>query len=186
MIKRVFVGRNNEVLGIIMGGGVEVQANTPAFSSFYDLTAETVVNIGDYFENEKLINLHPNENKSLTFDYNSKTWLDLRSLDEVKNQRWAEIRKQRDALEFGGFEFEGDVYDSDQVSQGRILGAATSGVDQIWTLADNTTKYLTAEKLKQLYTSLQIYITQTHERARIARQLIRDATTHEQLEQIQL
>lgn len=121
-----------------------------------------------------------------TFDYSIKQWIDPRTLDEIKAQRWAEIKQQRDQLEFGGFEFGGGVYDSDQVSQGRIMGAASAGVDQTWTLADNTTVELSASQLQQLYATLQAHIASVHERGRIARQLIFDAETKEQVEAVQL
>ena len=121
-----------------------------------------------------------------TFDYTTKQWIDPRTLDEIKAQKWAEIKSQRDQLEFGGFEFEGNIYDSDQVSQGRIMGAAAAGIDQVWTLRDNTTVNLTASQLQQLYAALQAHIASVHERGRIARQLIFDAETKEQVEAVQL
>lgn len=121
-----------------------------------------------------------------TFDYSIKQWVDPRSLDDIKAQKWAEIKSQRDQLEFGGFEFEGNIYDSDQVSQGRILGAATAGIDQVWTLRNNATVLLTAAQLQQLYQALQLHIAGVHERGRIARQLIFEAETKEQVEAINL
>ena len=121
-----------------------------------------------------------------TFDYSAKQWIDPRSLDEIKAQKWAEIKSQRDQLEFGGFEFDGNIYDSDQVSQGRIIGAAFAGIPQTWTLANNTTVELTALQLQQLYAALQSHIASVHERGRIARQLIFEAETKEQVEAIQL
>src|SRR5690606_4065037 len=116
------------------------------------------------------------------FNYDLKDWIDPRTLDEIKAQKWAEIKFGRDSLEFGGFEFEGGIYDSDQVSQGRIMGAAVAGVDQVWTLADNTTVELSASQLQQLYAALQAHIASVHEKGRIARQLIFDAETKEQVE----
>lgn len=121
-----------------------------------------------------------------TFDYSSRLWIDPRTLDEIKAQKWAEIKSERDRLEFGGFEFDGGIYDSDQVSQGRIMGAVIAGVDQVWTLADNTTAELSASQLQQLYAALQAHIASAHERGRIARQLIFEAETKEQVEAVQL
>lgn len=120
------------------------------------------------------------------FNYDLKDWVDLRTLDEIKAQKWAEIKAMRDQLEFGGFEFEDGIYDSDQVSQGRIMGAAAAGLDQVWTLRDNTTVNLTASQLQQLYAALQAHIANAHERGRIARQLIHEAETKEQVEAINL
>ena len=120
------------------------------------------------------------------FNYDLKDWIDPRTLDEIKAQKWVEIKSGRDQLEFGGFEFEGNTYDSDQVSQGRIMGAAAANIDQVWTLADNTTVELSASQLQQLYAALQAHIASVHERGRIARQLIYEAETKEQVEAVQL
>ena len=65
------------------------------------------------------------------------------------------------------------------------MGAASAGIDQTWTLADNTTVNLTAAQLQQLYAALQTHIASVHERGRIARQLIFDAETKEQVEAVQ-
>lgn len=138
------------------------------------------------FELDEWISIPPAPNSYSRFDYAIKQWVDLRSLDEIKAQRWTEIKSLRDRLEFGGFEFDGGIYDSDQVSQGRIMGAAVAGVDQVWTLADNTTVELSASQLQQLYAALQAHIASVHERGRIARQLIFDAETKEQVEAVQL
>ena len=120
------------------------------------------------------------------YDYDLKDWVDPRTLDEIKAQKWVEIKSQRDQLEFGGFEFDGGIYDSDQVSQGRIMGAASAGVDQAWTLADNTTVELSVMQLQQLYAALQAHIASVHERGRIARAAIESAVTKEEVEAIQL
>lgn len=123
---------------------------------------------------------------SYEFDYASSAWVDRRTLDDTRSHKWTEIKSERDRLEFGGFEFDGGIYDSDQVSQGRIMGAAVAGVDQVWTLADNTTVELSASQLQQLYAALQAHIASVHERGRIARQLIFDAETKEQVEAVNL
>ena len=118
------------------------------------------------------------------YDYNIKKWVDHRSLDEIKTQKWTEIKSKRDDFEFGIFEFEGNIYDSDQVSQARIMGAVLAGLPQIWTLANNTTVSLSAEQLKSLYAALQMHVAVAHERGRIAREAIQAATTKEQIEAI--
>lgn len=126
----------------------------------------------------------PSENH--IYDYDLKDWIDPRTIDDIKAQKWAEIKSQRDQLEFGGFEFEGNIYDSDQVSQNRIMGAAIAGMDQVWTLADNTHVALTADQLKGLYTALQTHIASAHERGRIAREAIYASNTIEEVEAVVL
>ena len=139
---------------------------------FYDHVSETFVRLPEQLS------------QNYIFDYVIKQWIDPRTVDEIKNRKWTEIKAQRTQLEFGGFTFEGNIYDSDQVSQGRILGAASAGVDQVWTLADNSTRLLTASQLQQLYATLQMHIAAAHERGRIARQLIYEATSKEQIEAV--
>lgn len=141
----------------------------------------------DYFDIERgWITPPPAPSSNHMFDYIIKQWIDPRALDEIKAQKWDEIKSERDRLEFGGFELDGGIYDSDQVSQGRIMGAAAAGLDQVWTLADNTTVELSASQLQQLYAALQAHIASVHERGRIARQLIFEAETKEQVEAVQL
>ena len=144
---------------------------------------DSVIHVYD-FQNERMTTLK--KVPYHVFNYETRQWVDTRAIDELKSQKWAEVKSQRDQLEFGGFEFEGNVYDSDQVSQGRIMGAVSAGVDQTWTLADNTTVNLTASQLQQLYSALQAHIANVHERGRTARQLISDAETKEEVEAIQL
>ena len=138
------------------------------------------------FDDKKFIEPYPQPTPFHLFNYETKNWEDSRNLSELKEAKWVQLKRERDQLEFGGFEFEGGVYDSDQVSQGRIMGAVSAGVDQVWTLADNTTVELSASQLQQLYAALQAHIASVHERGRIARQLIFDAETKEEIEVIQV
>lgn len=142
--------------------------------------------LSDYWDGEKFVSIGESPSQYCFYDYETKQWIDPRTIDEIKAQKWVEIKLQRDRIEFGGFEFEGNTYDSDQVSQSRIMGAAVAGVDQTWTLADNSTVELTAMQLQQLYAALQAHIASAHERGRIARQLIYEAETKEQVEAINL
>lgn len=162
-----------------------VGLNTPLNAVYIDDIEPSLPT--DYwdFNLQQFISIGDPPSPHFIFDYGIKQWIDPRSLDDIKAQKWAEIKFERDQLEFSGFEFEGNTYDSDQVSQGRIMGAA-AGVDQTWTLANNTTVELTALQLQQLYTALQAHIASVHERGRIARQLILEAETKEQVEAVQL
>ena len=139
-----------------------------------------------YVNNGELKQMVSQPSLNHTYNYMTHQWEDSRDLDEIKDQKWYDIKTARDQLEFGGFTFEGNIYDSDQVSQGRIMGAVSAGVDQVWTLADNSTKLLTGFDLKLLYAALQQHISTTHERGRIARQHIEEAQTREEVEAIVL
>ena len=183
---RYFLSQDGEILRAIGGNREQFQVNTKDGEIFIDM-CEAVVSSSYYsFTEKRFIALSDAPSPQHVFDYEIKQWVDPRSLDEIKAQKWAEIKSQRNQLEFGGFEFESNVYDSDQVSQGRIMGAAAAGVDQTWTLANNTTVELSWSQLQQLYVALQAHVAGVHERGRIARLTIDSAETKEEVEDIQL
>ena len=166
----------------IFGDEASIALNTPKGCVAVDDPPED----GMYYSGGSWHKIPDAPGSGYSFDYATRQWLDVRNIEDVRAQRWDELKRQRDTLEFGGFEYKGNIYDSDQVSQGRIMGAAVAGVDQIWTLADNTTVELSASQLQQLYAALQTHIASVHERGRIARQLIFDAETKDQVEAINL
>lgn len=176
------VSKYGELLYMLQADPETIVLNTPSECIAVDDPPDTNM----YYLEDGWFPIPLAPSKYHVFDYAFKQWIDPRELDEIKAQKWAEIKSQRDQLEFGGFEFEGNVYDSDQVSQGRIMGAAAAGIDQTWTLANNATVELTAQQLKELYAALQAHIAGVHERGRIARQLVFEAETKEQVEAVQL
>ena len=183
---RYFLSQDGEILRAIGGNREQFQVNTKDGEIFIDMCGAVVSASYYSFTEKRFIALSDAPSPQYVFDYKIKQWIDPRSLDEIKAQKWAEIKSQRNQLEFGDFEFESNVYDSDQVSQGRIMGAVASGVDQVWTLADNTTVSLTASQLQQLYAALQAHVASVHERGRIAREAIMSATTKEEVEAVTL
>lgn len=183
-MKRVILNNDSSINSMLEGLQELIELNTPSTADFVDDIE--YLEKTDYWNGSEFISIGNPPTPNHTFDYVIKEWVDLRTLDEIKAQKWAEIKSQRDQLEFGGFEFDGDIYDSDQVSQGRILGASIAGVDQVWTLADNSTRSLSASQLQQLYAALQTHTALVHERGRIAREAIMSATTKEDVEAVTL
>ena len=183
---RVLLEHTGEIRSTIEGDPVLVQLNTPSDVAYVDGIYPT--SNSDYWEFNlhQFISIGEPTSPHFIFDYGIKQWIDPRAIDDLKAQKWTEIKSERDSLEFGGFEFDGNIYDSNQVSQGRIMGAAGAGIDQAWTLANNTTVELTAQQLKELYAALQANIASVHKRGRIARQLVFEAETREQVEAVQL
>ena len=183
---RYFLYPDGKFKSSVDGTPAMVELNTPADTAYFVDDVNAPSDHTDFWDEDLrlFISVGTSPSEFHVFNYISRTWVDPRTLDEIKAQKWIEIKSDRDRLEFGGFEFEGNIYDSDQVSQGRILGAASAGVDQIWTLANNSTRLLTASQLQQLYATLQMHIAAAHERGRIARQLIYEATSKEQIEAV--
>ena len=179
---------SKNLVKILDNGKVDCVYSSPTPANGYDNWIKTDIppNLSDYWNGSEFISIGESPALHHIFDYTAKQWIDPRTLDEIKAHKWAEIKTQRDCLEFGGFEFEGNTYDSDQVSQGRIMGAALAGVDQVWTTADNSTVTLTGPELLELYHALQVHVASVHERGRVAREAINAATTKEEVEEIQL
>ena len=108
------------------------------------------------------------------FDYATKEWIDPRSLQDLKDARWAEVRRERDSAEFGGFTWDGSRFDSDALSQQRITGAVTLAMMNSaylvdWTLADNTVRSLNAADMIAVGVALGQHVNACHERARLLR-----------------
>lgn len=176
------ISKDGELLFSIQGN-----AETVALNTLVDgFAVNDPPHSNMYYFGGNWVDMPPQPSPNHTFDYTTKGWIDERSIELVKDQHWQKIKAERDSLEFGGFEFESNIYDSDFTSQSRIMGAASAQVDQIWTLANNETVDLTAMQSSQLYQTLQAHIANTHERGRIARQLIYEAASIEQVEQITL
>lgn len=128
-----------------------------------------------------------------TWDYASQAWIDARSLDEVKAQRWAQIKAQRDAIEFGGFTWSDDEFDSDAESQARIMGAVQMALIAVqaeqpftidWTLADNTVRSMSAADIVSAGLALGAHVAAAHGIARTLRAAIEACTTAAEVEAI--
>lgn len=181
---RCFLESNGRVVSKVFGGIDIVSINTPSNAIHVDdIDQNTPTDYWD-FDLHQFVSIGEAPMPHYVFDYSFKQWIDPRTLDDIKAQKWTSLKTQRNAFEFGGFLFDGLIYDSDQVSQARIMGAVMAQVDQVWTLANNTTVDLTASQLMQLYQALQVHIASAHERGRIAREAIQAATTKEQIEAI--
>lgn len=185
---RYFLDNNGQVKNSLNGDYDLVELNTDSSAVYVDLD-EPLPNTADYFysfKKQSFLKKGDPPTPHHNFDFTSMQWIDPRTLDEIKTQKWDKIKSQRNQLEFGGFEFDGITYDSDQVSQGRIMGAALAGVNQVWTTADNRTVVLTSEDIKEMYQAMQAHIAYTHERGRIARLAIETAVTKEDVESVVL
>lgn len=176
------VNSYGELISSISGNAETIKLNTPEGCRAVDDPPRHPMR----YNGSSWEDLPPSPGSGFYFDYKANSWLDSRSIVDVRESKWNEIKYQREQLEFGGFEYKGNIYDSDQVSQGRIFGAVNLGIDQVWTLADNSTLYLNSDELLDLYAALQEHISNLHERSRIAREKIENAQTIQEVEAVTL
>ena len=165
--------------------------------SMFELQARPGLHLGKgeagfnthYVVNGLPVAIPPKPSEEYHFDYSSKTWVDPRSLEDHKTAQWALIKAARNEAEFGGFTWDGSVFDSDQVSQARIQGAVLLATDNPnfvvdWTLADNTVRSLTADDLIAISQALGEHVALQHSRARDARALLDQATSISEVQSI--
>ena len=96
---------------------------------------------------------------------------------------------KRDQEEFGGFNFDGNVYDSDTLSQQRIQGASQlamldDSISMEWTTQDNQFVILLAPDLIRLGVAMATHINTQHGIARQLRTQLDSATTVAEVEAI--
>lgn len=127
---------------------------------------------------------------NMAWDAATDAWVDARTLEQFKADKWAEIKAKRQDVEFSGFTWDGSTFDSDPLSQSRIQGAVQlAGLNPTaftidWTLADNTVRTLSATQMVEVGETLGIHVATQHTIARGLRQQIEVATTAAEVEAI--
>lgn len=159
-------------------------------SEFNTIISETSASNADSYVDVSLKEIKPKgiqPDYSYNFDYLSGTWIFDIALG--KEGKWIQIKEQRNAQEFGSFEWQGTQVQCDEISQRRLQGAVqlaaiNPSIVIDWTLEDNSVVTLTAEQVISMGSALGGHVTDTHEHGRMLRQLINNATTEAQLDLI--
>lgn len=129
-------------------------------------------------------------NKYCQFDYESKVWVDPRTLLQLQDLKWVEMKLARDAVEFGVFTYNGMVFDGDVNAQRRLvtcisisksLLAAGQSVSTEFTLADNSVVMLTSEDFVGIEMAKAAAVTQAFAKGVELRTTIYSTTTVEGL-----
>lgn len=110
-----------------------------------------------------------------------------------KNLKWAQIKLERDRVEFGTMTWDGSEFDTNMISQQRIQGAvqlasmslaANQTFEQDWTLADNSVRTLNASQLVSLGLALAQHVGTAHAIGRGLRAQIFSATTEAEVDAV--
>ena len=116
-----------------------------------------------------------------------------KSLDELKQAKQDEINQARDNAEQGGFLYLGKIFDSDPISCQRIALASQTALISMqsqtefsveWTCQDNSKITLSAEQTVGMSVALTQWSNSCHIKATELKNLIKNATTVEELEEI--
>lgn len=175
-----------EILKVFSDDGATVELNTPQGASILEGRYDWA---DGYIQNSTFIQKTPKPSVYHVFDWTTKTWIDPRTLEDLKSEKWEEIKAIRDQKEYGGFIWNNYNFDSDQISQGRILGAAqlatilpSYSVD--WTLADNSVITLNSADVLNVAAAMGQYVSGIHSTARGLRDDIQSSTSAVELQQI--
>lgn len=111
-------------------------------------------------------------------------------LIDARVAKRAEINAQRDLHEKAGFEYMGEMVDSDLISSIRISAASQAAIAAIlggqefsveWVTQDNSTLTLDAQSMVGMNVALASYAGSLHQHANVKKQLIEYAQTEEDL-----
>lgn len=107
------------------------------------------------------------------------------TLAEAKAAKVKDLRALREVAISSGFTWDGSMFDSDQKSQTRILGAAIAALPSIpWRLADNSWRTLSAADTTALWGALQAHIQQAFATFAAREAQVMAATTVEQVQAV--
>lgn len=146
-----------------------------------------------YMDNGQFVSLPAQPSRHHVFNYTTKQWEDPRTLVDLKDQKWAEIKSARDTFEFGSFVHNGHEFDCNQISQQRIGQAAQGAMFAIsvgapfaqdWTLKDNSVVTFDAQQMIGVALAMGQHIGYAHTHSRQLRVAIEAATTVEDVEAI--
>ena len=115
------------------------------------------------------------------FDWATKQWIDPRTLRDLQDAKWEEMKIIRSQLEFLPFEWDGSWFDADLP---RLMGAALRGKDTVWTLADNSLRFMTGPEIYAAAQALGDRTDQIFERSRMLRTMIYDTKDPQKIAEI--
>ena len=151
---------------------------------YLEYDGEEEVKLDWYVSGQDVLPRPEQPSADYVFDYGAGQW--SFDLALAKERKWDFIKAQRDAQEFGSFQWGDYTLDCNEVSQRRIQGAVQlaaidSGMTLDWTLADNTVQTFNATELQQIGQALGAHVNACHVKARGLRDQINAAESEAEL-----
>lgn len=168
------IAPNGRFVTQLTGTAQEILANVPGD---HTLTMTPPPRTTDYWNGTSWVAIGAAPKYFMEFNYDLKEWVDTRNVVVARTEKWNQIKLQRNQLEFGGFTWDDKPFDSDQVSQGRILAAIVFGMPTTWTLSNDEVIELSAQDIADLGAAMAQHIQSAHARGRAARIAINEAQT---------
>lgn len=119
-----------------------------------------------YWNGAGFAEIPPRPDVSYVWNWQTHSWVDARNLAAAQTSKLAELRDAREAAINSTFEWDGSVFDSDQVSQTRLLGLYLDSREEdfvatSWRLSDNSWRELSAEDARGVWLALKNHV-KTH------------------------
>lgn len=117
---------------------------------------------------------------------------DEEPLENVKQRKIMELKRQRDTAEVEPIEYNGHSFDYDDKARDRINAAIIAlelqgeGASIDWTTADNADVKVTAKDLRKIIANVAIRSNKLHTVYRLAKEKVEQATTKEEVDKITL
>ena len=111
-------------------------------------------------------------------------------IENVKQRKILELKRQRDTAEVEPIEYKGNLYDYDEKARDRINAAIIAlelqgeGATIEWTTADNADTPVTANDLKMIIAAVAVRSNKLHTAYRIAKEKVEEATTAADVETV--
>jgi hypothetical protein len=111
-------------------------------------------------------------------------------LENIKQRKILELKRQRDTAEVEPIEYKGNLYDYDEKARDRINAAIIAlelqgeGATIEWTTADNADTPVTANDLKMIIAAVAVRSNKLHTAYRIAKENVETATTAAEVEAV--
>lgn len=111
-------------------------------------------------------------------------------LENIKQRKILESKRQRDSKEVEPIEYKGNLYDYDEKARDRINAAIIAlelqgeGATIEWTTADNADTPVTANDLKMIIAAVAVRSNKLHTAYRVAKEKVEAATTAAEVEAV--
>lgn len=111
-------------------------------------------------------------------------------IENVKQRKILELKRQRDTAEVEPIEYKGNLYDYDEKARDRINAAIIAlelqgeGATIEWTTADNADTPVTANDLKMIIAAVAVRSNKLHTAYRVAKEKVEAATTAAEVEAV--
>lgn len=140
------------IMGVMSGYSADLGAPPMQGCRIMEVSDNTVMPA--YHDGTDVVRVPDSPGEWYEWNWVTKVWEDPRTLDDLKAEKCAEVKKWRDAREFGPFTYNGMTFDGDLDAQRRLSVLASAAKSAIaagytftkdFTLADNSVVQLTAE-----------------------------------------